>query len=198
MSLNKFWDADDLLMSNEIITSTLDMDIIGLDLTDKSGNIYNKDKEIKEGSKLEAPLWLTLTLRKMNNSITIRQPKYLTDKYYNQLQADPVIVNFKAKNPYLYDIVMHLIPYLDEENKWPKCYGEVFYKRFLHLLKNSSNIVYENQSLMKILAWKEKNFYDKIVRINKNIRFYLDNYENNNKNLDELIEAKKLNQKRKK
>jgi len=197
MNINKYWDADDLLMTNETMTSIIDADIEGLDLTDKSGNVYNKNKSIKEGSKLDAPLWLTLILRKMNH-ITIRQPKYLTDKFYNQLQADPTIVNFKAKNPYIYDIVMHLIPLLDEENKWAKCYGEVIYSRLLHVLKNSSNIIYENQSLMKLLAWKEKNFYDKVVRINKNIRFYLDNYENNNKNLDEIIEAKKLNQKRKK
>jgi len=197
MKVNKFWDADDVIMSNEIISATIDTDITGLDFNDKTGNIYNKQKVIKESAKLEAPLWLILNLKK-TNYVTIRQPKYLTEKYYNLLQADPEIVNFKAKNPFLYDIVMHLIPHLDDENKWARCYGEVIYKRLLHLLKNSSNIVYENQSLMKILAWKEKNFYDKIVKINKNIRFFLDNYENHNKNLDELIEAKKKHQKKKK
>ena len=117
MKVNKFWDADDLIMSNEIISATIETDITGLDFNDKTGNIYNKQKVIHEGAKLEAPLWLILNLKKTNH-VTIRQPKYLTEKYYNLLQADPEIVNFKAKNPFLYDIVMHLIPHLDEENKF--------------------------------------------------------------------------------
>jgi hypothetical protein len=197
MGSNKFWEVDNLLMSNELVSCIAETDIFGLDLGDKSKQTSGGGNAIVEGSKLEVPLWFGLILRKINY-VSIKQPKYLTDKFYNQLQADPVIVSFKNKNPFIYDICMQLIPYLDDDQKWPKCLAETLYKRFLHLLKNSSNVIYENEQLLKLLSWKEKNFYDKTVKINKNVKFYLENYENNNKLLDDIIEAKKNNQKRKK
>ena len=67
-----------------------------------------------------------------------------------------------------------------------------------YFLKNASNVVYENYSLMKIVCHKEKTFYDKMVKINKNVRFYIENYENNNKNLDEVVQAKLVGKKSKK
>jgi hypothetical protein len=197
MSSNKFWEIDDILMSNEQIICITEADIHGLEFLDKSNNQTENDHIIKEENKLEIPLWLSLILRSLNY-VSIKHPKYLTDKFYNLIQADPIILNFKVKNQYFYDICTQLIPYLDEDLKWPKVLADAMYKRFLYLLQNSSNVLYENHSLIKNLCLKEKDFYEKNVKINRNVKFYIENYFNNNKTLDDVLEAKKMTHKRKK
>jgi hypothetical protein len=194
MRNNKFWDVDDLLMSNEIVSCITETDILSFDFDQKS---IICDNIIKEGNKIDVPLWFAILLR-INNFVSIKQPKYLSDKFYNQLRADPTVVNFKSKSNYLYDICLKLIPFLDEELKWPKCFAFSMYMRYLYLYQNSTNVMYENQSIIKLSCLREKNFYEKMVKINRNLKFYLDNYSNNNNDLDLIVEAKRMTLKRKK
>jgi hypothetical protein len=200
MSSNKFWEADDILMTNEIVTGIAETDICGINFHDKSTGLgyFTEDNVTREGNKLEVPLWFAAVLKEQQ-SAGIKQPKYMTDKYYNLLSADPTFVNIKSKNFYFYEISSKLSSYIDqEEQKWPKLLAAVIHRRFLYFLRNSSNVIYENHSLAKIISLREKLFYDKMVKINKNVKFFLENYENNNKNLDELVEAKKMSKKVKK
>jgi hypothetical protein len=194
MRNNKYWDIDDILMNNEIVSCTAEMDLPSFDYNKKSIII---DNTIKEGNKIDLPVWLALVLRR-ENFLSFKQPKYLSDKFYNQLRADPNVVNFKSKNNYLYDICLLIMTFLDDENKWPKCLAYAMYKRFLYLYQNSLNVQFENQSILKISCLKEKNFYEKMIKNNRNLKFYLDNYLNNNNNLETLEEAKKMGQKRRK
>lgn len=196
MSSNKFWDLDDILMSDEIITCIADQDIYGVDFISKSN--VNMDNVVIEGNSLDIPVWLIMVLRQMN-LITVKSPKYLTDQFYRNLNTDhPEIINFKSKNNYFYDICAKLIPILDDEQKWPKCITHVMYQRYLKILKNSVDVQYEDEEITKKSCMREKNFYDKMVKLNRNMKFYIENYENNNRALDELIEAKKMKTKKKK
>lgn len=201
MTYNKFWDIDDILMTQEVIASIADEDIKGINFNNKPNGIgdFSEDANItREGNKIEAPIWFALLLRD-NNFTTINSPKYLTDKFYNLLQADPTIINFKVKSNYIYDLFLKLIPYFDEEErKWTQMLCDSIHKRFVYFMKNSTNIIFENYSLMKVMCQKEKLFYDKMVKINKNIKFFIDNYENNNKTLDENSELKTITRKSKK
>ena len=207
--MSKFWEVDDILMTSEIVPCMAEEDIKGLNFHDKLNGVgdFSEDNNInitKEGNKLEVPLWFALILKE-TGYVSMIHPKYLTDKFYNLLQTDPTIVNFKVKNVFIYDICMKLIPVLEnknnneeEERNWPRTLSDTIHKRFLYFLKNASNVVYENYSLMKIVCHREKTFYDKMVKINKNVRFYIENYENNNKNLDEVVQAKLVGKKSKK
>ncbi len=197
--MSKFWEADDLLMSQEFVTSIAETDILGLNFGNKNeiGNFEEHENITKEGNKLEAPLWFALIL-KDEGFATINHPKYLTDKFYHVLQADPTIVNFRTKNFHFYDICLKLVPFLDEEAKWPKILAETIQKRFPNFMKNAANVHYENYNLTKLVCLREKNFYDKQVQINKNVKFYLENYQNNNKSLEDIIVAKKMSKKVKK
>jgi hypothetical protein len=201
MTYNKFWDIDDILMTQEVIASIAEDDIKGINFNNKPNGIgdFSDDVNItREGNKVESPIWFALVLRD-NNFVAINAPKYLTDKFYNLLQADPTIINFKAKSNYIYDLFLKLIPYFDEEErKWPKMICDSIHKRFIYFMKNSTNVVFENYPLMKNMCHKEKQFYDKMVKINKNIKIFIDNYENNNKTLDEVSEIKTLARKSKK
>jgi hypothetical protein len=192
----QFWDVDDLLMSNQVVSCVTETELFSFDFSPKN-NVIQYEDTIKEGNKLEIPLWLALLLR-ANNYVTIKQPKYLSDKFYNQLKADPTIVNFKKKNEYLYDCCKKLIPCLDEERRWHKCLAYSLYKRYLFLFQNSTDVNFENHSIINKVCVQEKCFYDLMMRNSRAFKFYLDNYTNNNNNLDELLNAKKMNVKRKK
>jgi hypothetical protein len=197
--MSKFWDADDLLMSQEQVISIAEKDLQGLIFGNKCeiGNFEEEQNITKEGHKLEAPLWFALVLRN-ESFVTINNPKFLTDKFYHMLQADPTIVNFKNKSLHFYEICLKLIPFLDEEDKWPRILAETIQKRFLNFMKNAANVKYENYNLTKLVCLREKKYYDKQVKINKNVKFFLENYQNNNKSLEDIIFAKKISKKTKK
>jgi len=193
---NKFWDIEDILMSNEQISCVADKDIIGLNFNEKHSSL-DFDSINKEGQKLEIPLWMANNLRK-KGYITIKNPKFLTDKFYNQMVADPTIINFKNKNNYIFDLYIQLIPLLDEQQKWSKNIAISFYKRLFYIFLNSTDIHFENHSLIKNLSFKEKRFYDESLKINRNFKYYIEFYTFNNKSLEEIVEAKKLIIKKKK
>jgi hypothetical protein len=197
MSSNKFWDLDDLLMSNEIIPCEADIDIYGLEQNEFQTKNDKDELYIPEKTKIECPLWIALLFRQAN-CISINTPKYLSDKFYHTLLADPAIINFKNKNNFFYEICMSLIPYLDEENKWAAVLVKALYKRLIFLNTNSVNVEYEDQHILKISCLKEKYFYDKAVKINRSTQYYLSNYLNNNKNFEEIMTNRSRTQKKKK
>jgi hypothetical protein len=194
---NKFWDIDDLLMVNEKIDMIAETDICGLNTSENVRNISNELTIINEGNKITVPLWVAINLRNLTVA-SIKNPKYLTIKYYNYLENDPTITNLKEKNPFFYDICLKLIPYLEDDLKWPQLISNTLYKRYFHLFKNSVDVQYENQTILTIACWKEKAFYEKMVKNSRTVKFYKENYLNNNNSLDEYIEAKRLNIKKKK
>lgn len=195
-SYNKYWDIDDILMSNEQMTCMADKDLRGVNFNDKTAHL-DLDAVTKEGQKLELPLWLAKLLRK-KGYITIRNPKFMAEKFYNQIVADPTIINFKNKNNYIYDLYIQLIPMLDENHKWSKNTAFAFFKRLFYLFMNSTDIHFENHSLIKTLSFKEKRFYDESLKINRSFKYYLEFYCFNNKSLEEIVEAKKLTHLKKK
>ena len=209
MSSNKYWDAEDILMSNEMISCTAEIDLYGIENLEKNYSInQEKSKEMYlsnemneyilfEGEQKSLPIWAALLLIKYS-FISITPPKFLTEKFFNALLADPTILNLKEKNNYFYDTCIALIPFLENEQNWKTCLTLALYKRFLFFQQNSTNVEYENHSINRIASRREIDFYEKIVKINKNIRFYLENYSKNNKNLDELIQNKKVSYKKKK
>lgn len=196
MSINKFWDIEDLLMSNETVTCMANKDIVGLTFNDKASNL-DFDTITKEGQKLEIPYWMGNKLRK-NEFVSMKKPKFMTDKFYNQTVADPTIINLKNKNNYIYNLYLEMIPYMDDEGKWSKNIADVFYKRLYYIFLNSIDIDFENHNLIKNLSLKEKKFYDEMLRINRNFKYYHENYFFNNKCLDEIYEMKKVSMLKKK
>jgi len=194
--INKFWDIDDILMSNEQVTCVADKDIYGISLNDNNSSL-DLDSFTKEGQKLELPLWTANNLRK-KGYVTIRNPKFLTDKFFNQMVADPTIINFKNKNNYIFDLYIQLIPLLDEQQKWPRNIAISFYKRLFYIYLNSTDIHFENHALIKNLSFREKRFYDELLKVNRNFKYYMEFYSYNNKSLEEIVEAKKMNLKKKK
>ena len=174
MQSNSYWDIDDALMSQELIKckcNTDDCNFLSILKIDK-----DDDTQFLEGEEIQLPISLASILGE-NSYIDIMKPKFLSDEYYKMLNSDPEIPDFSKDNRYFYEKCILLTPYIIDydDMKWLKC-----------LLTE------------KKLSIRELKFFNKMVLVDKNNRYYKINYSNNNKILDEKIEAKKNRHKMKK
>ena len=197
MQNNSYWDIDDALMSQELIKckcNTDDCNFLSILKIDK-----DDDTQFLEGEEIQLPISLASILGE-NSYIDIMKPKFLSDEYYKMLNSDPEIPDFSKENKYFYEKSILLTPYIIDydDMKWLKCLSRTSYIRFYHFFINSHNVKLLNSITEKKLSIKELKFFNKMVLVDKNNRYYKINYSNNNKILDEKIEAKKNRHKMKK
>ena len=197
MQNNSYWEIDDALMSQELIKCKCNTDncnflsILKIDKDD--------DNQFLEGEEIQLPISLASILGE-NSFIDIMKPKFLSDEYYKMLNSDPEIPDFSKENKYFYEKSILLTPYIIDydDMKWLKCLSKTSYQRFLHYFIHSQNVKSINSLSEKNSSVKELQFFNKMVLVDKNNRFYKVNYSHNNKILDEKIEAKKNRHKMKK
>jgi len=197
MQSNSYWDIDDALMSQELIKckcNTDDCNFLSILKIDK-----DDDTQFLEGEEIQLPISLASILGE-NSFIDIMKPKFLSDEYYKMLNSDPEIPDFSKENKYFYEKSILLTPYIIDydDMKWLKCLSRTSYIRFYHFFINSHNVKLLNSITEKKLSVRELKFFNKMVLIDKNNRYYKINYSNNNKILDEKIEARKNRHKMKK
>lgn len=197
MQSNSYWDIDDALMSQELIKckcNTDDCNFLSILKIDK-----DDDTQFLEGEEIQLPISLASILGE-NSYIDIMKPKFLSDEYYKMLNSDPEIPDFSKENKYFYEKSILLTPYIIDydDMKWLKCLSRTSYIRFYHFFINSHNVKLLNSITEKKLSVRELKFFNKMVLIDKNNRYYKINYSNNNKILDEKIEARKNRHKMKK
>lgn len=197
MQSNSYWDIDDALMSQELIKckcNTDDCNFLSILKIDK-----DDDTQFLEGEEIQLPISLASILGE-NSFIDIMKPKFLSDEYYKMLNSDPEIPDFSKENKYFYEKSILLTPYIIDydDMKWLKCLSRTSYIRFYHFFINSHNVKLLNSITEKKLSIRELKFFNKMVLIDKNNRYYKINYSNNNKILDEKIEARKNRHKMKK
>ena len=197
MQSNSYWDIDDALMSQELIKckcNTDDCNFLSILKIDK-----DDDTQFLEGEEIQLPISLASILGE-NSFIDIMKPKFLSDEYYKMLNSDPEIPDFSKENKYFYEKSILLTPYIIDydDMKWLKCLSRTSYIRFYHFFINSHNVKLLNSITEKKLSVRELKFFNKMVLVDKNNRYYKINYSNNNKILDEKIEARKNRHKMKK
>ena len=197
MQSNSYWDIDDALMSQELIKckcNTDDCNFLSILKIDK-----DDDTQFLEGEEIQLPISLASILGE-NSFIDIMKPKFLSDEYYKMLNSDPEIPDFSKENKYFYEKSILLTPYIIDydDMKWLKCLSRTSYIRFYHFFIYYHNVKLLNSITEKKLSVRELKFFNKMVVIDKNNRYYKINYSNNNKILDEKIEARKNRHKMKK
>ena len=181
---NKFWDIEHFLLHEENIYCTTKEDIMSLGILEEQNS--NQNITIAKNTRLKVPLWAGLTLSAVN-AVTINEPLYLSSKFYSQLSTDSIIINMKNKQTYFYDLCLILIPELFKMlHDWTNLIWNAMVDRYIHLYKNSKQVMYENYSLLKSLCYREKEFYLKMVEINENIQAYLKDYNKINKVRDKI------------
>ena len=200
---NTYWNLDEILMSTEKINCKLLRNLPALDLLTPQNSIGHTS--YKEDEVVPLPLTIAVAYS-LKEIILVEKPAYLQEQYYNILQADPTISDLSGKNRYFYEkcnLIMPLLPKITEEeknenDKWIKCLVRTVFLRFLYYYKKSQNVQIINTTIQRKSSNTEIKFFEKMVKLNNNIKFFKENYSNNNKVLDEKIEAKKMRLKMKK
>jgi len=187
---NSYWNIDSILlgMTKKECKLNYDLDFLK-DLYPGQEN----DNQFKKNEIIKLPLTLSLTLANApdeKNYVSIQTPNTLTDDYYFLLKADPIVPNFN-KNKYFYDEYLLLKNHLNIDDKWNQCLINTNFNRYLYYFNNSFNIQSINNTVEKKTSKKEQIFFNKMVHINNNNKYFQENYCNNNKVLEEKIEAKK-------
>ena len=186
---NTYWNIDSILlgMSKKECKLNYDLDFLKELFPGQENNNQFKKNEI-----IKLPLTLSLTLSNSddNNYVTLQTPATFSDDYYFLLKADPIVPNFN-KNKYFYDEYLLLKNNINVDEKWDQCLINTNFNRYLYYYNNSFNIKNINNNVEKKTSKKEQIFFNKMVHINNNNKYFQENYCNNNKILEEKIEAKK-------
>ena len=187
---NSYWNIDSILLGMTKKECKLNYD---LDFLKELFPGQENDNQFKKNEIIKLPLTLSLTLANApdeKNYVSIQTPNTLTDDYYFLLKADPIVPNFN-KNKYFYDEYLLLKNHLNIDDKWNQCLINTNFNRYLYYFNNSFNIQSINNTVEKKTSKKEQIFFNKMVHINNNNKYFQENYCNNNKVLEEKIEAKK-------
>ena len=187
---NSYWDIDSILlgMSQKECKLNYDLDFLK-DLTPGQDN----DTQFKKNEIIKLPFTLSLTLANPpddKNYVSIQSPSTLTEDYYYLLKADPVVPNMN-KNKFFYEEFLMLKDQLNLDEKWQKCLINTNFCRYLHFYNNSFNIKSINNTVEKKTSKNEQIFFNRMVHINNNNKYFQENYSHNNKILEEKIQAKK-------
>ena len=197
MLSNSYWEIDDIIMTQDPISIKLLKDCEFLQKL-KSVQEINENNPYIQNEIVKVPISVALILSAplQNDSeeviASIENPSFLTDDYYNILNADPTVPDLSKKNKYFYEKVLLLLNNVDiDSEKWIKIIIKSLTIRFIYYYKNSLNIQLVNTTVDKHSSNKELKFFKKMVSINNNMKYFRENYNNNSNNLDEKIKMKK-------
>ena len=187
---NSYWNIDSILLGMTKKECKLNYD---LDFLKELFPGQESSTQFKKNEMVKLPLTLAITLYNapdQNKYVSIQTPSTLSDEYYYLLKADPVVPNFN-KNKYIYDEYLLLKDNINIDKKWDQCLINTNFNRYLYYYNNSFNIKNINNIVEKKTSKNEQAFFNKMVHINNNNKYFQENYSNNNKVLEEKIEAKK-------
>ena len=63
--------------------------------------------DMPAGARCDLPLGIALSLAK-RDIVDLKNPDYLTSKFFDSLRADSTCINFKEKSSYLYENVLKI------------------------------------------------------------------------------------------
>ena len=153
----------------------------------------DNENQFKKDEITKLPLTLSMTLSNPpdGKSYISIQPQYtLSEDYYYLLKADPIVPNLN-KNKYFYEDFLIMKNQLNLDEKWTKCLINTNFSRYLYFYNNSFNIKSINNTVEKKTSKNEQIFFNRMVHINNNNKYFQENYSNNNKILEEKLQAKK-------
>lgn len=192
--MNDFWSINDFFKSEELIPCTTQKELksIAFLLDDNSNENSEGDSIIAENVFIKIPEWSAISLFK-SDVIRINEPAFLSKSFYNQIITNSVIINFKNKNNYLYDVCISLIPCLNLEYNWYDILWNCSVERFIYLYKNTLNDSYENENLIKKLCYREKELYKSFLLYQEKLKDFYEYFNMINKKKYNLNEHKHFN-----
>ncbi|KAF1814028.1 DNA replication complex GINS protein-like protein psf3 [Eremomyces bilateralis CBS 781.70] len=110
-----YYDVDAILTDAQKVPCTFELTVPGL------GHLEgNPGAEVKEGTKLELPLWLAQMLAitpagTKPGMITLDLPDSLSQKVTNALRADPRTVELRSLAPHFFNLGTRMLDLFEEE-----------------------------------------------------------------------------------
>ena len=189
---NSYWNIDSILLGLQNVDCKLNHKLSFLN--DLYPGQENSD-QFNTNEIVKLPLTLAITMSD-SDMVKFQTPKILTKDFYDSLKADSTVPSLDD-NKYFYDEYLMMKNIINDEKKknWDKCIIDANYKRYLNFFNSSFNTHNMKNAITKKTAKKERIFLNQMININNNNQYYQENYENNNKVLDDKIEAKKNRQK---
>ncbi|PVH99010.1 DNA replication complex GINS protein PSF3 [Periconia macrospinosa] len=110
-----YYDVDAILTDAQKVPCTFELTVPGLGYLE--GNMSG---DMKQGSKVELPLWLGEMLalsQSLNTSslVTLDHPSALAPRVLNALKADPKTVDLRAQAQHFYNLGARILELFDEE-----------------------------------------------------------------------------------
>ena len=96
--------------------------------------------------QIALPLWMATTLA-ARNFVSVAAPNSFSDRVRSQLNADPGAVKLRDKNPYFYEVGLHLSVLL-ADGSLPAALRRVLASRFSDIFDSSTNSRNEDITLM--------------------------------------------------
>ena len=95
---------------------------------------------LKVGHKIDLPCWLGSEMAK-RGVIELKKPKFLTQAFFNQLEAGAEVVTLSNHSPYIYELACKLISMYPTETMHDSMhvFQTAFIDRFLNIILDYSN-----------------------------------------------------------
>eukprot|EP00347_Sterkiella_histriomuscorum_P003072 403365697 len=184
-----YWNIDDILAEEETCPTQFVLDAKGLGYLDhldqinpnsvnanrassSAQNMLIKQQKLRQlqnevlkaGSRVELPLWLAIALAQ-RDIVDLLPPRYMTQQYFNTLQAGAEVVSMRQQSPYIYENVNKICEYIDEESskRAMELYQATFVERFAKLVidySNNSNQTEQFTGVLKKLTNLERELFD--------------------------------------
>ncbi|KAI9765575.1 MAG: DNA replication protein [Geoglossum simile] len=133
-----YYDIDAILTDAQKVPCTFELRVPGLGYLDG-----NSGGDMKEGTKVELPLWLGEMLavsRQLGTSplVTLDLPSALSLRVINALKADPRTVDLRSLAPHFYGLGARILE-LFEEEEMVEVLSETFKKRAAEIADHAHN-----------------------------------------------------------
>ncbi|KAI8935220.1 DNA replication protein [Plenodomus lindquistii] len=114
--MSSYYDVDAILTDAQKVPCTFELTVPGLGYLE--GNMSG---DIKQGSKVDLPLWLGEMLalshgQNMTSFLSLDPPSALAPRVMNALKADPRTVDLRALAPHFYNLGARILELFEEED----------------------------------------------------------------------------------
>ncbi|XP_043689873.1 DNA replication complex GINS protein PSF3-like isoform X1 [Telopea speciosissima] len=100
-----YYNIDDIIMEEEIISVVFQVAANGVGLLDPSA----KTNSVEQGSKVELPFWLAQELH-LRQAVAMNVLACFNQKTRKEVQADAACVDLRNKCPYFYELGCKIAP----------------------------------------------------------------------------------------
>lgn len=107
--MTHYYDIDDIIMEDELISIVFQVGANGVGLLDPGA----ERNCVEQGAKVELPFWLAHELH-MRQAVALSLPPCFNQKTRKEIQADAACVDLQGRCPYFYELGCKIAPMIGD------------------------------------------------------------------------------------